>query len=151
MIINSLQFGNYLNMILILFCIFIFVVYMFIVYAIVRFKKNNRLKYQVFPRFILKKDGISFTSLNRHRIKILGFDMVTVKDCLYLFNATKIILIENVNNVETNESYLYFSALGNVKIYCDFTDIYKYFSIIIKSEKFNMECLKQKAILDIIN
>ena len=118
---------------------------------IVKFKKNKRLNYKEFPKLFLKKDGISFVSYDRHRFKTLGFELVTVKENLYLFNATKMIVIENINKVEIHENYLYFSALGEVKFYLDLTDVYKYFSVIIKSEKFNIDNLKQKAILDIIN
>ena len=126
-------------------------VYMFVVYIIIKFKKNNSLNHKEFPKLFIKKDGISFVSRDRHRIKVVGFDMVSVKECLYLFNETKIRVIENVTKVETNEDYLYFVALGEVKIYLDLVDVYKYFSIIIKSERFNIDNLKQKAILDIIN
>lgn len=129
----------------------IFITYMFIVYIIVKFKNDKRFHCDEFPRLTLKKDRITFNSYGRHKIKILGFDMVLVKDCLYLFNASKIIIIENVNKAELHENYLYFSALGEVIIYLELKEFYRYFAIIIKSEKFNMDNLKQKAILDILN
>lgn len=151
LIINFLQFGKYLYMVVSLFGFVLIGIYMFVVCIIIRFKKNNRLNHKEFPKLYLKKDGISFVSGDRHRIRVVGFEVVSVKECLYLFNATKIIVIENVTKVETNEDFLYFEALGEVKIYLDLTDVYKYFSIIIKSEKFNIENLKQKAIVDVIN
>ena len=138
-------------MILILLSLIVFIAYMFVVYVIVKFKRNRRLTYKELPKLTLKKDGISFNSCGRHRIKNLGFEMVSVRDCLYLFNAAKIVVIENVNKVELHENYLYFTALGDVKVYLNLMDVYRYFSIIIKSEKFNIDSLKQKAIIDILN
>ena len=134
-----------------LFFVIMFLIYILVFHLIVRFKKNNRLKFCELPKMSLKKDGISFVSKSRHRIKIDGFQLVSVGESVYLFNAQKIITISNVDNAETSEGFLYFTALGNVKIYLDLNDISKYFSIIIKSNKFSIEHIKQLAILDIIN
>ncbi len=150
-IINFLLMGKYLNMItLIIVCLIIFL-YMIVFHLILKLKKNKRMCYKGFPKLTLKKDAISFISKDRHRVKIFGYEVVEAGDNLYLYNAQEIITITNVNKVERCEEYLYFQALGEVKIHLDLKDIYKYFSIIITSKRFDIEELKQQAIEDIIN
>ena len=50
-----------------------------------------------------------------------------------------------------NRNYLYFTALGDVKIIFNTKSFYKYFNIEIKSPIFDLEELKQNAIDEMLN
>ena len=99
----------------------------------------------------LKKEGIHFYSTSIHRFKINFLEPMLVGNVLYLKRDNKLIIISNVSNVQVYNEYLYFSCLGKVKIYLNLTSIYRYFSIKIKSQKFNIEVIRQQAIVDFVN
>lgn len=133
------------------FILLLLAIYFFIVFAIIRYKKTYNLKFKDFPYMTLKKDGIYFSSNSTHRIKINSMEAMLVGDALYLKTENQIIIISNVSSVKIFNEYLYITCLGDVKIYADLVGIYRYFSIKIKSKKFNIEAIRQEAIIDFIN
>lgn len=116
-----------------------------------KIRKNKMLRYEPLKNLSLKKKGIEFCSKSCHRIKMPNIKKLQVGTRLYVRTNDKIIIFENVDKVFVFEEYLYFTALGKVRIRFDCSEIYRYFNIEIKSEKFNIEELKQSAINDIIN
>ncbi|MBQ8614985.1 MAG: hypothetical protein IJ415_00220, partial [Clostridia bacterium] len=95
--------------------------------------------------------GIIFNSFLCHRIKIDNFKTIQLGTKVYIKTNSKLVTISNVDKVFKHENYLYFTALGKVKILFNCDEIYKYFNIEITSKKFSIEELKQEAIYDLIN
>ncbi len=126
-------------------------IYFFVFFIVMQTKKKQPIKHFKFPNLKLKKSGIFFISNLTHRIKIHNMKTLFVDGVLYLKTKDKIVRMLNVNDVKIWEGYLYFTALGKVEIVFNADDIYRYFSIKIKSNKFNFEDLKQFAITDLIN
>ena len=114
-------------------------------------KKSFKLKYYEFPNLKLKKEGITFFSLTTHRIKIKNAKMMLIKDNLYMRTNERLIIITNITDVKVYENFLYFTAMGMVKIIFDCKDIYRFFAIKIESNSFDLSILKQNAILNLIN
>ncbi len=125
--------------------------YLIVFFCVVALKKTKQLKWYDFPLLKLKKDGIEFITTLTHRIKIADAKMTQLCDKLYLNLNGKLIIISNVKDVKIFDEYLYFTGLGKVEIITDLKEIYKYFSITIKSEQFFIDEIKQSAIIDLIN
>jgi len=138
-------FGNNFNVIFILF--FYFFTIFFVNFLINKFK----LKTKPLPKLKINKNGIFFTSYLNHKIKINFFKILIIDNVVYLKQNNNFILIKNVANVFTSNNYLYFKGLGEVKIMFNAEEFYRYFNIVIKCNKFNINKLKQNALMDILN
>ena len=113
----------------------------------------NKIKYktQPLPKLKINKNGIFFNSTFKHKIKIDNLKILIIDKTIYLKNENNFIIIQNVTNIYKAQNYLFFSALGDVKILFKTEDFYRYFNILIKSNNFNLTKLKQMALLDILN
>lgn len=130
----------------------VYVVLYFLVFSLVlKVKKNKGIKFKKFPTLKLTKNGIEFSSFDIHRIFIKDFKVMQVENVVYLKTQSQLLTISNIDNVFYFENYLHFTSKGRVKILFDCTSIYRYFSIKIESKKFNLNSLKQMAILDLMN
>ncbi len=74
-----------------------------------------------------------------------------VDKIVYIKKDNKMIVLINVDNLCFKDDYMYFSALGKVKILFNCICFYKYFNIEISSQKFDLKDLQQTALLDILN
>ena len=126
-------------------------VYLITFHLIIKLRRKKHLEYEEFPAMQIKKNCIVFQSFSQHRIMLNGFKYLQNENKIYLKKGKIFYIILNVDKVFKYEDFLYFTALGKVKICYDFKEIYKYFNIEIKSNKFSLESLKQKAIMDILS
>ena len=110
--------------------------------------KGNATK----PFFNLKicRNGVSFVSKNRHRIRTGTVKILVVENLAYLKRDNKTIILKNVENVIQKKDYVYFTALGNCQIIFN-APFYRYFNIKIVAENFDLENLKSQALNDILN
>ena len=99
----------------------------------------------------VNKNGISFLSTSRHKLKVGDAKLLELKNAIYLKQNAKTIVIKNANMAIKTKNYLYFTALGDVKIIFNTKGFYKYFNIKIKSSSFDLEELKQNAIDEMLN
>ena len=99
----------------------------------------------------VNKNGISFLSTSRHKLKVGDAKLLELKNAIYLKQNAKTIVIKNANRAIKTKNYLYFTALGDVKIIFNTKSFYKYFNIKIKSSSFDLEELKQNAIDEMLN
>ena len=127
------------------------VVYFITFFCVIKFKKSTQLKHQEFPTLKVNKNEIFFTSYQTHRIKIKDYKIMKIENVLYLNLYEKLIIISNIKDVKIYNGFLYFTALGEVKILVDMKCVFKYFAIQIKSKQFSIDALKQQAILDFMN
>lgn len=125
-------------------------IYFLVALFVLEFKKKKRLKVFEFPTLKLTKKGIVFSSHKQHKIKICELKILQYGDIVYLKRNGEIIIIKHVGDVFMFNDYLYFTGKGKVEILFDCSLIYKYFNIIIISEKFNLNDHKQMALKDII-
>ena len=133
------------------FALLLLVIYSITFFCVVKLKKSAQLKCQNFTHLRLKKNCISFVSNGIHRIKISNAKIMQMNNILYLNLSNRLVIISNVKDVKIYESYLYFTALGKVEILIDLKTIYKYFAIQIRSKQFDINELKQRAIIDLMN
>ena len=114
-------------------------------------KKRFRLKVKVYPDLMISKDGLTFVSHEKHKLKINGAKVLQVGEDVYLKKYNKIVCLKNVDNVFVYKDYLYFKALGEVKLKLNLSNILKYFTIEIESKNIDMKNFKKLAIVDIKN
>ena len=114
---------------------------------------KNCKNYATKPIHAIKicKFGISFFSNSRHKIKVGQVKMLILNNNVFLKHNNKTIEIRNVKNVFIRNDFIYFSALGDVKILFNAEPIFRYFNIKILSNDFNLEELKLKALFDVLN
>lgn len=112
---------------------------------------KRRIQYVSYPKLYLKKFGLVFYSFKTHRINIKDCKTMQVDKIVYIKKDSKMIILTNVDNLQFNDDYMYFSGLGKVKISFNCTCFYKYFNIDIDSKKLDLKNLKQLALLDVIN
>jgi len=93
---------------------------------------------------------LSFYSISRHRLKIDDASMITLNKAIYLKKDNQLVTIKNVDKSIRENGYLYFSGLGEVMIYMDMKNIYKYFNINVSTPKLDFVALKNKASQDIL-
>ena len=131
--------------------IIIFFAYLLTFFAFLIVLKFKNIRYKTIENAVVCKYGVVFHSKNRHRIKIFGAKILVIDKNVYLKKDKKIVVIKNVDNLFVRRDYLYFNALGEVKIIMNCKKFYKYFCVRITSDKFDLITLKQTAILDILN
>ena len=130
----------------------IYIVVYFITFSVVlQLKKKARLKTCNFPSMKMMRDGLKFFSTSKHKIKIDNAKVMQVDKNVYLKKDKKIVQIKNVDNIFVEEGCLYFTALGNVKIILDLSDIYNYFNLKIYTNRIDIEKFKKIALFDIKN
>ena len=110
-----------------------------------------RPRVQELPNLKLNKYGLTFYSTATHKIFVGKVKLIDLTSCAYLKQNNKMVKIQNVKNVKLRGQYLYFTALGRVKIIFNCTSFYKYFNIIISSPKYNFASLKQAALIELAN
>lgn len=110
---------------------------------------SKRFSYPI-PELHMTSKFIVFHSKQRHKIKINNAKIMQLEKTVYLKSDTKNFAIHNVDKIYILKDYLYFTALGEVRIIGHFDKIYKYFNIIIKSFRFDLETIKQDAINDLM-
>lgn len=113
--------------------------------------KKRRIRYNIFPKLNMTKCGINFFSYSRHRIRIDEKNFMILKDRVYIKTAGNFVILKNVGQIFYHKNYLYFSAMGDCKFFFDCKQIFRQFNILIESEYFDFDQIKQLALLDIIN
>ena len=131
--------------------LFALLAYFLTFYLVIKIKSKVKHKETSFPFLKFTKTGISFFSYNQHEIKIQNMKTMQIDGLVYLKNGDKLIIISNVKDVKIYEDYLLFTANGETKILFDCKEYYRYFTLDIQSEQFNLNNIKQTAILDIMN
>ena len=132
------------------FCLILIVVYFMALSLFLFFKKSRTLISSNFPKLKLIKSGIVFHSTATHKLRYKGDKLMLIGVDLYMKTQEKLIIFHNVKDVKVYEGFLYFTALGEVKI-CFDCEFFKYFAIKISSDKFSLNQLKQQAILNFMN
>lgn len=113
--------------------------------------KKGKYKTKPFPKLKITKNGVFFTSNNKHKIKVKDVRLLIIENTAYLKTNNEIATIHNIDDVFIKDNYLYFKAKGEVKILYNTNEIYRYFNIVIQSNRFNLNKLKQLALLDVLN
>ncbi len=103
------------------------------------------------PNLVLTKCGLIFNSYKRHKIFVGDVKLMQIENCVYLKKGVNTIAIKNVNSICLNNGYLYFNALGKVKILFNCKSYYRLFNINIKSAQFDLYSLKQQALIQLVN
>ena len=99
----------------------------------------------------VNKYGISFLSTSRHKLRLKDAKILALNNTIYLKSNNKTIVIKNATNPIKTKNFLFFTALGEVKIIFNTKSFYKYFNIEIKSPTFDLTQLKNKAINEMVN
>ncbi len=130
----------------------IFLIPAYFVVVIIVFLLVNKRKdrFTPFPKLKVTRFGLSFYSISRHRLKIDDASMITLNKAIYLKKDNQLVTIKNVDKSIRENGYLYFSGLGEVMIYMDMKNIYKYFNINVSTPKLDFVALKNKASQDIL-
>ena len=77
--------------------------------------------------------------------------MMQIGNIIYLKKDNKLILIKNVDSVMRTDNFIYFTALGEVKIVMNTKEIYRYFNIQISTPNVDFDYLKYRASRGILN
>ena len=125
--------------------------YYITIYVIGKIKSRQRLKSKPFPKLYLRKNGIVFFSNAKHKLTINNAKIMQTENTLYINNNNRVIAITNVNKVYIIENNLYFTACGKVQFHFNCADFFRYFNIEIMSNQFDLNELKQTAILNLLN
>ena len=131
--------------------IIIFFAYFLTFFAFLIVLKFKNIRYKTIENAVVNKYGVVFSSNKRHRIKIFGAKILVIDKNVYLKKDKKTVIIKNVDNLFIRRDYLYFNALGEVKIIMNCKKFYKYFCVRISSKNFDLSNLKQTAIQDLLN
>lgn len=123
----------------------------FLTYGIVVKCRRHEIEFKKFPLIRIVNGGFVFNSLETHRFRFCDKNIFKIRNILYIKTKNELILIKNIKNVQIFENYIYFTAMGKVEILCDVRSFYKYLVLDIKSEQFDMDNLRQTAILNYIN
>lgn len=127
------------------------IIFYFITFFCVIKTRKRRIKFSDFPQFKINQSGVFFYSKQTHRIKIENDEVFQIQKNLYIRTKNEIIIIKNVENVKIFENFLYFKALGKVKIIFNIKQIYNYLVLLVESKQIDMNYLRQIAIIDLIN
>ena len=130
-------------------------IYSVIAYILAYFLINfiiakSRWIFHSFPKLKFTKQGIEFVSFKKHRIKLNQCKYVQLNNLVYIKTTNQLIVIKNVDNLFERQDYLYFKALGKVKIVFDFKQEYKYFNLKLSSNKIDINDMWKKAGFDVV-
>lgn len=92
-----------------------------------------------------------FNSKQKHRLKIYKAKMAQVGNVVYLKKQNQVVKINNIDDVFIEKDHLYFRALGQVSIFLETGNFWKYFELKITSSKIDLEKFKKLALNDIKN
>lgn len=127
---------------------FVFYLTLFLIFLLI-FNKLKR-KFSKFPKLKLKRNGINFYSKSSHLISVTNCEIEIYNKKIILIYNSKIVQIENVRVKFIDDEKIYIKALGNVNIIFNCEKYFRYFNFEIQSNYFEIETLKQKAILSLI-
>lgn len=130
---------------------FIVLTYFLILTIVFFLLYKRKFVYKPISRLNMTKYGITFHSNKKHRIRVGNVKFLMLKNTVYLKRNKKTVVIKNIDRVFLKSGFLYFRALGDVKIVFNCKSFYKYFNILIKSNEFDFYQLKNKALLDMID
>ena len=128
-----------------------FVIYYITIFCVLKKLSKRELKVENFPRLYITKNGIEFFSLGTHKIKINVSNLCLFENILYLKDLDKIVIIKNVEDVKVFNQNLYFKCKGKVKIIFDCKKFFRFFTIKIESKQFDLNELKNLALVDMLN
>ncbi len=111
--------------------------------------KNTRTK--PIQNLQLKKYGLVFISHARHKIRVGEAKILQLDTAAYIKRAHKTIVLKNVDKIFVKGEWLYFTALGEVKIIFNCKKFYRYFNVKISSPKFDLSPIKQQALQQILD
>lgn len=121
------------------------------VVIIITFNYVSKLKFKDIEGVKVVKDGLVFFSKSQHRLRVDNAKYLIVDNDIFIKYKKKSVILNNVRFLTLKKGYLHFKALGNVKISMNCIKFYKYFNIVVKSEKFNLDCMKTLALKGLIN
>lgn len=127
------------------------IIYTATVILIIFLLQKKKLKYSEFPFLKLKKNGLVFKSTKHHRMEIADAKIMQVGTNVYIKKNGHMFTLKNVDEVVLKNGFLYFKALGIVHIVFNAKAIYRYFNLQIYSKDIDIENLKNKALIDILN
>ncbi|MBE5741055.1 MAG: hypothetical protein E7351_00775 [Clostridiales bacterium] len=131
--------------------LYVIFAYFMTVFVVIFALNVRKTRYQPYPSLKLRRDGISFYSKSTHRIKAENTKVMQVENRVYLRQNKKMITLLNVDKVKVDEGYIYFKALGRVKILFSCKSIYRYFNLDIESDKIDIRDKRQQALQDMID
>lgn len=110
-----------------------------------------RFVYNLIPKLCMTKYGLIFHSNKRHRIRVGEVKLLILNNTVYLKRNNRTVVIKSIDRVFLKSGYLYFRALGEVKIIFNCKSFYKYFNILIKSDEFDFNEIKNRALYDMVD
>lgn len=131
--------------------IFSFFIYFFTFFSINWVLKNKKIKFYEIPELKINKNYIYFNSNKIHRIYVCKAKLMVIDKNAYIKRNNIMITINNVTDIQLVDDFLYFKSLNTTKIIFNTKNFYRYFNILIISNKFSLKKLKQKALKDVIN
>lgn len=113
----------------------------------------NRKKYATkeFPPLKMFKYGMCFFSTTRHKIKTGQVKILAINTITYLKTNNKTVVLKNVENVMQKGDYVYFTALGEVKIIFNAKSFYRYFNIKILSQDFDLSQMQSATLRELLD
>ena len=126
--------------------IFCFIFYFITIFLFFIILTNKKEKFSTFPKMYLKRSGINFYSFKRHRIQIDNAKIMQVGTKVYIKQGEKFLILNNVDELKIDSSYLYFKAKGNVELECGYAHMYRYYNIDINSSKIDVDSFKQQCL-----
>ena len=102
------------------------------------------------PNLKVAINGIIFLSNNRHKIFVGNCRVMQINYMVYIKHDKKVIVLNNVDRVIYKKGYIFFRALGRVKIIFNTRAFYKYFNIKVTSEMFDLTEIKNDALMSIM-
>ena len=97
----------------------------------------------------ITKWGVSFVSYYRHFIYLSNAKFIIIDKQVFIKQESRRLVIKNVDNVEYVGEKLFFSCFGRVEMLFDNQEFYRYFNVIISSDKFRLKELRYNAAMDI--
>ncbi|MBR1987999.1 MAG: hypothetical protein IKA36_03055 [Clostridia bacterium] len=73
-----------------------------------------------------------------------------INDQIFLKYQDRRIAVKNVSDIEKVDDKLYFTCQGRVEFLYDNSAWYKFFNVIIYSDKFDLKKIKHKAMIDMV-
>ncbi len=129
--------------------IFLILGYFLGLLLVIVFKNRSLFHAMPYPKLKLCKYGLKFNSTKRHRIYVGECKIMQLNNQVYLKKSGRVVVLKNVDKIATKCGYLYFTALGEVRIIFNAKQFYKYFNLKIISKNFDLEKIKDSALISL--
>ena len=133
---------------MILLCVLFYLMALTLLFIMLN-KKNNKI--YPLPSVKFKNKKICFGSNKRHKIFVGMCKVLEINNNVFLKQNDKLVKIENVKNAKQKNGWLYFNAVGEVKIFIGNKKWLRYAEMDICSSQFDLTKLKQAAGYELVN